>query len=200
LAQPAEAKIVYTPAHTKISAHSNVYIDLDHDGTNDFYLNHWSVTSGGDLLWIVPVNHANEIWGKGTMVASALAAGVRIGPGERFHRRIHHYPYGYADMVNCGIRSGYPWCFGPWQHAHDRYLGLKFLVKGRVHYGWARLDVSASQLPITATLTGYAYETIPGKAIVAGKTKGPDVTTVSPANLGHLAAGASAIPSWRSGK
>jgi hypothetical protein len=46
-------------------------------------------------------------------------------------------------------------------------------------------------------MTGYAYETMPGKAIVAGKTKGADVTTVYPATLGHLAAGASAIPAWR---
>jgi hypothetical protein len=49
-------------------------------------------------------------------------------------------------------------------------------------------------------LTGYAYETISGKGIIAGKTKGPDVTTVLPATLGHLAAGASAIPALRSGR
>src|SRR5580693_5813065 len=36
-----------------------------------------------------------------------------------------------------------------------------------------RLSVVGRQR-ITATLTGYAYETIPGKAIIAGATKGPD--------------------------
>jgi hypothetical protein len=50
---------------------------------------------------------------------------------------------------------------------------------------------------ITAVLTGYAYETIPGKPIITGKTKGPDVVTLQPATLGHLATGASAIPAWR---
>jgi hypothetical protein len=40
-------------------------------------------------------------------------------------------------------------------------------------------------------LTGYAYETIPNKPIIAGKTKGPDVFTVQPGSLGHLARGAS---------
>ena len=65
---------------------------------------------------------------------------------------------------------------------------------------WARLTVKTTQHNFTAILTGYAYETIPGKGIVAGKTKGPDVTTVSPATLGHLAAGASAISAWRSGR
>jgi len=46
-------------------------------------------------------------------------------------------------------------------------------------------------------LTGYAYETIANKAIIAGRTKGPDVTAAQPTSLGHLAAGASAIPAWR---
>jgi hypothetical protein len=59
-----------------------------------------------------------------------------------------------------------------------------------------RLSVKAVPV-ITATLTGYAYETIPNKPIIAGKTKGPDVITVQPGTLGHLAAGASAISGWR---
>jgi len=64
----------------------------------------------------------------------------------------------------------------------------------------ARMTVKTAHNDFTAILTGYAYETIPGKGIVTGKTKGPDVTTVAPASLGHLAAGASGIPAWRSGR
>jgi len=43
--------------------------------------------------------------------------------------------------------------------------------------------------PLKALLTGYAYETIPNKAIITGKTKGPDMITVQPGSLGALAAG-----------
>jgi hypothetical protein len=43
------------------------------------------------------------------------------------------------------------------------YLGLKFVIKGKTHYGWARLAVSAQRFVVTATLTRYAYETVPGK-------------------------------------
>jgi hypothetical protein len=86
---------------------------------------------------------------------------------------------------------------GPWANVANRYLGLKFQIKGKTHYGWARMTVKLSRADITATLTGYAYETIPNRPIVAGKTKGPDVITVQPASLGHLAAGAAAIPAWR---
>jgi hypothetical protein len=78
---------------------------------------------------------------------------------------------------------------------------MKFLVHGEAHYGWARLDVSFKKrrynLRYQEVLTGYAYETVPNKPIITGKTKGPDVVTVQPASLGHLANGASAITAWR---
>jgi hypothetical protein len=96
----------------------------------------------------------------------------------------------------------------------NRYLGLKFKIKGKIHFGWARLSVVGRQR-ITATLTGYTYETIPGKAIKAGQTKGtaddptnsdlgPDASlnsfisdTQQPATLGALAMGAPGLSIWR---
>ena len=48
-------------------------------------------------------------------------------------------------------------------------------IKGKAHYGWLRLTVRLSgHARITATLTGYAYETVANKPIIAGATKGPD--------------------------
>ena len=64
---------------------------------------------------------------------------------------------------------------------------------------------------VDATLTGYAYETIPKKAIIAGQTKGPDdmsveapnasltMPTPEPASLGVLAMGASGLSIRRRG-
>jgi hypothetical protein len=84
--------------------------------------------------------------------------------------------------------------FGQWgQPIGNRYLGLQFKVKSKTHYGWARI----SSINGEYTLTGYAYETIPDKAIIAGKTEGPDVLTVQPGSLGNPARGASAIPAGR---
>jgi hypothetical protein len=57
-----------------------------------------------------------------------------------------------------------------------------------------------NQRGIQATLTGYAYETIPNKPIITGKIKGPDVITLEPATLGRLAQGASGISTWREKK
>jgi hypothetical protein len=74
-------------------------------------------------------------------------------------------------------------------------FGLKFK---KMHFGWARvkLSINAHTRAIATTLTGYAFETIPGKAIITGATKGPDdiepnasfgMPTPEPATLSALA-------------
>jgi hypothetical protein len=100
-------------------------------------------------------------------VAAALPKGKRIGPKREFK----HYPYGAVmaaatKATTCGVWAG--------QSNLHAYLGLKFTIKGKVHFGWVRMKVDTLQRPFSAILTGYAYETIPGKAIVAGVTNGPD--------------------------
>ena len=77
----------------------------------------------------------------------------------------------------------------------NSYLGLSFNIMGRPIMDGPDSRFISGGDQCMVTLTGYAYETIPNRAIIAGKTKGPDV--IEPASLGHLAAGASAIPAWR---
>jgi hypothetical protein len=74
-----------------------------------------------------------------------------------------------------------------------------------------RLSVKVTIFAIIATLTGYAYETVPRKSIIAGQTKGPDdessikqpdsaaLATPVPrsATLGLLAQGVSGLVAWR---
>jgi hypothetical protein len=76
-----------------------------------------------------------------------------------------------------------------------------------IHYGWARVKV-ASYPQHAATLTGYAYETMPNRAIIAGQTKGRDDASVEESRatlmpsperptLGTLAMGAPGLSIWR---
>jgi len=209
LTTSADAKIVYTPAHVRIPPASVIYFDLNHDGINDFYFYRWNALDA-TRLWIVPVNRENEMWGRAS--ASALFIDAHIGPEGRFHRRFHVQPYGYARMVSCFVSSTGPQCAGPWRNAFGRYLGLKFKAGRKIHYGWARLSIRVVGYDITATLTGYAYETVPNKPIIAGQTKGtddsnvkePDAALVSPipdapqpATLAALALGAPGLSIWR---
>jgi len=203
LAQPAEAKIVYTPAHVVVHRGwpGTTFIDLNHDGTADFEFENWwlsNTESGSEGILSVfsaQKSQRNGIAGygtagKGTLVyfASALRAGARIGPKKSFF---------YPKVMDWMFRASAGW--GQWNDVSNRYLGFKFRIKGKTHYGWARLNVhfNPNNYKINAVLTGYAYESIPNRPIIAGKTKGPDVTAVEPFSLGHLARGASGIPAWR---
>jgi hypothetical protein len=204
LARATEAKVVYTETHQVTHAHFPLYIDLNHDGIKDFLLRttYYAGTSyfklGLDASGYRNINNAVagrrfSRSGYFFSAASALPAGARIGPKSKFP--VQH-PFMAVELFNRIHTSQYS-DVGPWvgkgKGVRNRYLGLKFVVHGKVHYGWARLSVTLGHHrqydDVSGTLTGYAYETIPNKAIIAGQTKGPDVITVQPETLGRLARG-----------
>jgi hypothetical protein len=197
LAHSAEAKIVYTPANNPIPVNAGfVPLDLNHDGIADFSFSNWYYNwhlhaSVASLLQVVPKGQSNAIWGRGNFgfsfqgfsggFAGALRRGFTVRPNQAYFQKSKPQLMGFygGSFYQSGTDS-------QWLYTKSRYLGLKFLVEGQVHYGWARLDVSRKPWTggIQATLTGYAYETIPNKSIIAGKTKGPDVVTLEAVSLG----------------
>lgn len=216
LAGPAEAKIVYTHADKRISPNHTIPLDLNHDGTIDFRFKDMHFTSptyGFDhtgILSILPARQANRVEGYSRTnrhYASALQAGVSIGlkgplkSGPRVMATVFSDTGGRRAVSNS--------CNGPWSKGANRFLGLEFLIKGKIHFGWARLSVTCRGTDVLATLTGYAYETVPDKPIIAGKTNGRDdateelnpasltVPTPQPASLGLLAMGTPGLSVWR---
>jgi hypothetical protein len=197
MGQPVEAKIVYTPAHHVIGADRNY--QLIFRDTPEFTLSHGSGDNGRTYSFVelLPRRRENGAVGNASY-ASALHRGSPIGGSRRFLSKTARLVWGYW--------SNGPW-YGHWVNVKNRYLGLKFQINGRVHYGWARMSVSVTDgKGILALLTGYAYETVPGKAIIAGATKGPDdaepatsldTPTPEPATLGVLALGAPGLSIWR---
>ncbi len=205
LMQAAQAKIVYTPADKPLPLNHLFYLDLNHDGRNDFkFLLHSTRPHRSSFflsLKVEGLRQGNKILSAGTSFnlpcAAALPKGMTVGPKSPFQK-------GYLDMFWAsgssfgGGLSGCPWI------RTQAYLGMRFSINGQVHYGWARF-VTNTIGPI-ATLTGYAYETIPGKPIIAGATKGRDDAeptaslnppTPVPATLGALAMGAPGLSIWR---
>ena len=188
LASPAEAKIVYTRAHEQIGDQTVLNFNTGKTTTSEFRFQ-WGTTQtesgGGGWLSVFPDGDENGIWGT-NIYASALQAGVRVGSNKGKFRQGH-------DLMWMWWRGWTSWSRGPWANVQHAYLGLKFFIQGKAHYGWARILKSTDIL----TLTGYAYETVPNKAIVTGKTKGPDVIVLHPASLGHLAQGSAGLAAWR---
>lgn len=199
LAQPAEARIVYTHAHHVFQPNTMYNLDLNHDGTRDFVLSddfrNTSAGTGAVLRAVGP--SGNKIAVSATHgYALALGRGAKIGGSLSFRSGID----GLMAVVSTG--TGMVRYRGNWTDATNRYLGVKFSIGGKAHYGWARLTVHTASDPahLTATLTGYAYETIPNKTIIAGQTAEPGVVAFQPATLGRLAQGESGLSAWRSKK
>lgn len=211
----ANAKIIYTPAHAKVFLGHPVALDLNHDGIVDFYLNiaaeyQWSALEACEVL--ANGSHGPYCTSRAgtnagrvtTFFAAALRYGAKIQRGDRFHRGSVRL----GGVSTSGVSNTTAW-YGPWMNGgkgvKNRYLGLKFKINGRFHFGWARMTVTTTKNSFTAILAGYAYETIPGKAITAGATKGPnDELTTSfnthapqPATLGVLALGAPGLSIWK---
>jgi len=206
-APAASAKIVYTPANRFIAG--SVKLDLDHNGKADFVFSETYNTYNHDAwgkLNIAPKGAVNAIWGTGTY-ASALPRGVAVGPSKHFqagHSVMARFNRGCTSVCTFGSA-------GPWVDVTRRYLGVKFTINGKVHYGWARLNVTVNMNGIGAILTGYAYETVPDKPIVTGQTKGAPANgadtqassvSIDPivqpaASLSLLAQGAAGLDIWR---
>jgi hypothetical protein len=179
--QPANAKVVYTPANEPI-LFDGMHIDINNDGIPDYGFHSYGLGNVGSGV-IFPIK-----FNKMMNFAEPLASGVSVGPGGNFHG-------GRQEMVGACFCSGIWDYFGPWLGVQNGYMGLEFDIKGAAHFGWARFSVN--ETGSTVTLTGYAYETVSLKPIVTGDTGSNDDESASPAaprlqpaSLGRLALGA----------
>jgi hypothetical protein len=207
LSQPTDAQIVYTPANERIGRNEQILIDLNHDGTTDIVVR--EIAYGGTF----PGNSVQAVTrvGGGVKVglaigfAAAMAPGSVIGSPEPFFS-------GAAVMFQATDYGVY--YNGSWApFSSPRFLGIRFLINGEIHYGWARLKarINGSKKDVDVLLTGYAYETQANKPIRAGDQggNGSDANssgqmfvprgregTGQPA-LGVLALGAGGLTAWR---
>ncbi|MFZ0321629.1 MAG: hypothetical protein WAL56_21070 [Candidatus Sulfotelmatobacter sp.] len=217
-ALPAEAEIIYTPSNTPMAvAQTNQSIvftplDLNKDGVADFSfamsstLRFFSSTFVATtthikfLLKVVPGQPGNEVvQGQMAATASAVPAGVKIGPQEKFASGSPYMAIKSCNSDFCTRNSG------AWQKVEYAYVGLKFSIDGEVHYGWARVKfpypglIGYGEPNYYPSIYGYAYESTPNQPIVAGQTGGtaPETTSSQPASLGLLSLGAPGTSFWR---
>jgi hypothetical protein len=217
LAQPAKAEVVYTPTHFQLRGDLPFPLDLTHNGKATLFLMErgFDETGGNEYVqvchkpWLntgtgvwnclsttLATNQLNQVKVTTSGVAAALGKGISIQKGDRFGGKkgntVRMGSVFYATNSPGKTTWRNPWVDGG-KGVKDRYLGIKFLIDGQFHFGWARLTVATTQHNFTTTITGYAYETVPGQAILTGETSGPDVITLPPGakagTLGSLAAG-----------
>ena len=211
-AQPAEAKVVYTPANVTLDRNSSYSLDLNNDGIPDFEITEFysepvvrlPLGYHSNALDITPRKQPNRVvamTSNGRPYAAALPARNQVGPASPFQA-------GYSSqlLAHSGGSAYSTFFDGPWFKQPKAYLGVKFVIDGETHYGWVRVTVGS--YIESYTIVGYAYETVPNTPISTGQTAGPvHVSALSqpPANnrqtmevgLGVLARGADTLAIWR---
>jgi hypothetical protein len=204
LAPPANAEVVFTRTNQPIPVDSTLPLDLDNDGRFDFTLSNFvtdfaanggivdNPQTGGREAYLAVEGRlpANRVVMNHSYMAAAMKPQQVVGPGDLFFRK----KIANQKMEFCGLNndtSTGPVYRGSWKNVQHRYLGVEFKIDKKIHYGWARFQVSVNGCTLTETLTGYAYETVPKKPIVTGD-KGKANAGVKPAGLGNLALGAAA--------
>ena len=227
---PAEAKVVVTQTNTAISP--SVALDLNHDGVVDFNLTKWVAAASIEAFSYLLVCHemyqrashqclssssqandANVV--RGTSAGALdLPFGAPIGPGQQFAGLKGRVVMGGRQAIQTSSALKQTW-YGPWvaggAGVKNRYLGLKFKIGSQFHFGWARVTVTTTaKNGFSAVLTGYAYETIPNKAIHAGAVSDAAQAALEPAppsiepqdadrqaSLGMLSLGSTGLTIWR---
>jgi hypothetical protein len=198
LGQSAEAKVVYTPIHKWLPLNRYYALDLNHDGISDFSFRLLSTMFPTGFARSLGVGRAASSQSKNGIYsflsqdlacAAALPKGKKVGPRSPGFR-IELAAAAMFQIISSTFCNEHTY-LGPWMNVEKAaYLGVRFTIEGKVHYGWVRLGHIRHNKRPKAELLGYAYETVPNKGIITGRTKGPDVVTVQPASLGHLARGA----------
>jgi hypothetical protein len=159
-------------------------------------------TSSFAVMYVLGAQSGNRVPPYLSRFTPAFRRGVTIGSSL--------FPFsGLGELGFCARRSG---DYGSWINAGDRFVGLKFMINGKAHYGWARLKVenvpgaTAPTCALRVLLSGYAYETVPNMSIRTGQTKGPDEVTLNDVDpqstvegptLGMLARGSQGLVVWR---
>jgi hypothetical protein len=214
LAQPADAKVIYTPSHIPIPSPGFVHLDLNHDGITDFSFSAFSLTSKARHPPAMNGQFGLEVRGArsgNSMIISSKICAAELRRGDVISSA-KHFEGGndFFRMWSFAFSTNFPTgrFTGPWVNAGG-FLGLKFLINGETHFGWAHVTITANIFANPgAFITGYAFEDEPNTPIAAGVPPGADerssaqpdsapTPTLQPATLGHLAAGAWAVPLWR---
>ncbi|SRR5579862_4810477 len=211
-AAPAEAQIIYTPsnipmAHSLYGTAGVTQLDLNNDGVADFSFANFIYAASSrsfDDLSVSGKQAGNSVVGvllkgQSNITAAVLPRGVEVGPSNSFIRG--------ANMVGIfGSHYGH-FASGGWIPVEAGYLGLKFVISGEVHYGWALVKFPYPYGFNSGSIYGYAYESTPNQSIVTGRVKDDDQphartnaavqNELEKPSLGMLATGARGLPYWR---
>ncbi len=225
LSQPAEATVVITNKNIPIPNCSeffpcSVSVDLNGDGINDVkfsLVSFYSYSGNSQHLNVTALNGGGVVGSAGHAhgpYASPLLRGAKIGASDHFSGGKHAIEISSRQYNRSSGRLSKLELYGKWGGNHpNRFLGVKFRINGKTHFGWLRITVSTpspSCVPdcssfLSGTITEYGYETVANKSLDAGLAGAASadsqahqtVGRQSYPSLGMLALGADGLSLWR---
>jgi hypothetical protein len=204
LAPKAHGSVVITNTNIPITE-KGISIDLNHDGITDVHFKYFSNPGASDGSWYFSVKGVvgNAI-DAGGEDALALARSAKIGPSAHFGNTSANpllMENKYCNFYGCKLT-------GDWgANQPNKFVGVKFKIKGQIHYGWIRVTITTNKVsgePMKGTVTEYGYETIANKTVLAGLASTnaraeqiSEQTVPAGLSLGALALGADGLQLWR---
>lgn len=187
ISSSAVAQVVYTDVEDQtLTKNGDFYaIDFDKDGNIDMQINHVAFEVIGVNVKAAiraiapPVGFAEGVKGNSVLVtnkvdygyAAMLDAGYTIYADKAFtFNAWGPNMVAFQSMKNNQAGTTRESTAGEWlKNANRKYLGVKFPIDGKVHYGWIRMSVSApDENNLTATIHDFAYESTPTKPLLTG--------------------------------
>ncbi|MEN0109270.1 MAG: PEP-CTERM sorting domain-containing protein [Planctomycetota bacterium] len=175
----ADAAIVWSgPQDIDIALGASQPLNLDGDAYTDIFLNNYDFGAPyqGVYVQYFPGNVV------GFFGAFAYVSALEAG-----------------DVIDATTTAGGPFqasmAFGAtnpaaeFNNADGAFIGLDFPIGGVTHFGWIRvtIDNAAGEF----TINDWAYQSVPGRGLLAGDT------VPEPGTLGMLAAGAAGVAAMR---
>jgi len=173
----AQADIIYTPGPVTVNPSQTIPINFNPlgDATTDFSIS----TGSAGIPSFISINGAVN-----TRFTTGLAP---LNLGDAITLANTTVGGGNLMKSHTGPTYDYPW--GGVANGSSRFLGVRFDIAGQGHLGWA--EISLQKDTPSATVLGYAYETVEGQSIIAG------ATTPEPSSIALFAAGAAGILALR---
>jgi len=175
--QASAVGFVYRKVNVTTGYNKHLFLDVDADGKTDYnFVSVLFMENNKPNLYLL----ATTKTGSGNKILIQKSA-------EKALNSLYTFPVNKGDAIKPATTAKTDWSansqkgliegsstvnaskqyFGLWKNQQDKYLGIKFIIKGKAYYGWIKLSHNAAKDEIL--VSEYAYNKAADQPILAGQ-------------------------------